>query len=189
MGKPKRPRPSSRHEAKAVVSSLRVSPAETEPGRGDDPRQEGQHRDRRTTSFHASASPMTCESACRRAVANAENNHHPGSGRSDRVGGLRRQATRDEALSCARSWPIVQILKPFSMLTVIVKESRPLSKPRRPSNMGHKVNPSVSASASIAPGTAVGSPRPANTAGFCTKTWRSATMSSSISVPPASARS
>ena len=101
---------------------LRDQPAEAEPRRAADPRQEGGERARRPRPSRASASPTTSRRRCRSAIANAENNHD-----LDIDDLVVAEAYVGKNLVMKRFTPARRgragrIEKPFSQLTIVVRQ-------------------------------------------------------------------
>ena len=121
MGKPKRPRAQAANEAKAIVSSLRVSPQKLNLVAA---MIRGKKVDKAIAELEFSRKRIADEvrKCVKSAVANAENNHHLDPDDlivAEAFVGKQLVMKRFHARGRGKS---SQILKPFSMLTVIVRE-------------------------------------------------------------------
>ena len=97
MGKPKRERALTENEAKAVARMMRVSPAEAQPGRAADPRQEGRDGARRSAIL-AQAHRQRREEVPGVGDRQRREQSRPRRRRSGRRRGACRQGAGDEAL-------------------------------------------------------------------------------------------
>ena len=187
MGKAKRDRVLPENEAKAVAKNLQGFAAEAEPGRPDDPRQEG---------GHGAGGPRVLEEAHRqgrqevRDVGGGQCREQPRPRRQRPRGqrGLRRQEPGDHALPRPRPRPHEPDREAVRAAHRRGAGARGRAQPRRPSNGSQGQSGQACASASTARGTAAGSPAAASTASCCTRTCTSATTSSSSGARPASPR-
>ena len=121
MGKPKHPRALGEHEAKAVVSSLRVSPQKLNLVAA---MIRGKKVDKAIAELEFSRKRIAedVKKCVKSAVANAENNHNLDPDDlvvAEAFVGKQLVMKRFHARGRGKS---SQILKPFSMLTVIVRE-------------------------------------------------------------------
>ena len=121
MGKPKTPRALGDKEAKAVVSSLRVSPQKLNLVSA---RIRGKKVDKAIAELEFSRKRIAedVKKCVKSAVANAENNHHLDPDDlvvAEAFVGKQLVMKRFHARGRGKS---SQILKPFSMLTVVVRE-------------------------------------------------------------------
>jgi large subunit ribosomal protein L22 len=121
MGKPKRPRQQGDNEAKAVVSSLRVSPQKLNLVAA---MIRGKKVGKALAELEFSRKRIAedVKKCVKSAVANAENNHHLDPDDliiAEAFVGKQLVMKRFHARGRGKS---SQILKPFSMLTVIVRE-------------------------------------------------------------------
>ena len=121
MGKSSRERSLPDNEAKAVARMIRISPAEAQSCRADDPRQEGGERARRP-QFSRKRIAKDVRKCLESAIANAENNHD-----LDVDDLIVAEAHVGKALVIKRFNPrgrgrMGRILKPFSHLTIVVRQ-------------------------------------------------------------------
>ena len=122
MGKAKAPRRLADNEARAVAAHDPHQPAEAEPGRRADPRQEGRDARSPIWSSRASASPATVKKTLESAIANAENNHDLDVDAlvvAEAYVGKSIVMKRFHARGRGRA---SRIEKPFSHLTIVVRE-------------------------------------------------------------------
>ena len=140
MGKRKRERDAPRQRGQGGRPHAAGEPAEAQPGRAADPRQEGRDGARRPRILAQAHRHATCGSAWKSAIANAENNHD-----LDVDDLVVAEAHVGKALVIKRFTPrgrgrVGRIFKPFSHLTIVVRQVE-AQRRKEEESMGQKVNP------------------------------------------------